>query len=199
MSVRLITPRELDSLRRGGRPIDLIDVRTPAEYGEIHAECARLIPLDSLDPKAILAARSVALHGGEPIYTICRSGARGLQACERFLKAGFTEVVNVEGGILAWERDNLPVIRGRRRISLERQVRMAAGALVVLGTALGAFVHPAFLGLAAFVGAGLFFAGATDTCGMGMVLARMPWNREGDPSRSGQTPALSSSEAKGDR
>ena len=62
-------------------------------------------------------------------------------------------------------------------ISLERQVRIAAGSLVVLGTALGAFVHPGFLALAAFVGAGLVFAGITDTCGMGLLLARMPWNR----------------------
>ena len=72
------------------------------------------------------------------------------------------------------------MVRGERKaISLERQVRIAAGSLVVLGTALGAFVHPDFLGLSAFVGAGLVFAGVTDTCGMGMMLARMPWNRAG--------------------
>ena len=69
------------------------------------------------------------------------------------------------------------MVRGRKAISLERQVRIAAGSLVVLGTALGAFVHPGFLALSAFVGAGLVFAGVTDTCGMGMMLARMPWNR----------------------
>ena len=85
--------------------------------------------------------------------------------------------VNVEGGTLAWEQAGLPVVRGKKAMSLERQVRIAAGSLVVLGTALGAFVHPGFLGLSAFVGAGLVFAGVTDTCGMGMVLARMPWNR----------------------
>jgi hypothetical protein len=76
-------------------------------------------------------------------------------------------------------------------MSLERQVRIAAGSLVVLGTVLGAFVHPAFLGLPAFVGAGLIFAGVTDTCGMGMLLARMPWNRAGE----GVTACSSASEA----
>jgi hypothetical protein len=86
-------------------------------------------------------------------------------------------VVNVEGGTQAWDQAGLPVIRGEKTISLERQVRIAAGLLVVSGTALGAFVHPYFLGLAAFVGAGLVFAGITDTCGMGMILARMPWNQ----------------------
>lgn len=85
--------------------------------------------------------------------------------------------MSVEGGTLAWEGAGLPVVRGRRVISLERQVRIAAGALVVAGVLLGWLVHPAFLGLSAFVGAGLVFAGVTDTCGMGLLLARMPWNR----------------------
>lgn len=176
MSIPTITPGELEALRRQGRPVDLIDVRTPVEYREVHAEPARSVPLDVLDPKAVLEARNGARD--EPLYVICRSGGRGRQACERFLAAGFARVVNVEGGTLAWERAGLPVVRGKAQaISLERQVRIAAGLLVLIGTSLGAFVHPAFLGLSAFVGAGLVFAGITDTCGMGMVLARMPWNR----------------------
>jgi len=67
--------------------------------------------------------------------------------------------------------------RGKRTISLERQVRIAAGSLVLLGAVLSLLVHPYFIGLAAFVGAGLVFAGVTDTCGMAMCLARMPWNQ----------------------
>ena len=86
--------------------------------------------------------------GHEPLYTICRSGSRGRQACEKFLASGYANLVNVEGGTLAWEQAGLPVVRGKKAISLERQVRIAAGSLVLLGTALGAFVHPAFLGLA---------------------------------------------------
>jgi rhodanese-related sulfurtransferase len=175
MSVPSITPRELEELRRQGRPVDLIDVRTPAEYRAVHAEPARSVPLDALDPRAVMEARDDTRD--EPLYTICRSGSRGRQACEEFHAAGFTNVLNVEGGTQAWELAGLPVVRGKKTISLERQVRIAAGALVVLGTALGAFVHPAFLGLAAFVGAGLVYAGVTDTCGMGLMLARMPWNR----------------------
>jgi rhodanese-related sulfurtransferase len=175
MSVATITPRELEAICRRGSPVDLIDVRTPVEYQEVHAEPARLVPLDRLDPKAFMEAR----YGtkSEPVYIICRSGSRATEASERFLAAGYTNVVSVEGGTLEWARAGLPVIRGARRISLERQVRIAAGSLVVLGTALGAFVHPGFLALAAFVGAGLVFAGITDTCGMGLLLARMPWNR----------------------
>lgn len=175
MSVATITPRELEERRRQGRPVELIDVRTPVEYREVHAEPARLVPLDALDPRAVMDARNGARD--EPLYTICRSGSRGRQACEKFLAAGFTNVVNVEGGTQAWEQAGLPVVRGKKSISLERQVRIAAGSLVALGTALGAFVHPGFLVLPGFVGAGLIFSGVTDTCGMGLLLARMPWNR----------------------
>jgi rhodanese-related sulfurtransferase len=178
MNVSTITPGELDERRRG-HAVELIDVRSPAEYREVHAEPARLVPLGSLDPHAMMRTRSGS--EGDPLYVICRSGSRGRQAAERFHAAGYTNVVNVEGGTIAWEQAGLPVVRGQKMMSLERQVRIAAGSLVLIGTVLGAFVHPGFLALAAFVGAGLVFAGVTDTCGMGMILARMPWNRVGGP------------------
>ena len=174
-----ITPGEVGEAMRRGEAFDLIDVRTPGEYRSIHAEPARSVPLDRLDPIAVMEARPVG--GIRPLYVICRSGARGERAVAMFRAAGFDDVANVEGGTTAWERAGLAVVQGRGAISLERQVRIASGSLVVIGTALGAFVAPMFLGLAAFVGAGLVFAGMTDTCGMGMLLARMPWNREPGP------------------
>ena len=174
MSVTAISPQRLAELCKAGR-IDLIDVRTPVEFRELHAADARNVPLDRLDPVAVMQARNGSKD--EPLYVICRSGSRGRQACEKFLAAGFTNVVNVEGGTLACVEAGLPVVRGKKAISLERQVRIAAGLLVLLGALLGWLVHPAFVGLAAFVGAGLVFAGITDTCGMGMLLARMPWNQ----------------------
>jgi hypothetical protein len=93
--------------------------------------------------------------------------------------------VNIEGGTMAWTTANLPVVRGKKTISLERQVRIAAGSLVVIGCTLGFFVHPLGYVLATFIGAGLVFAGVTDTCGMGMLLARMPWNRVAGESGKG--------------
>jgi hypothetical protein len=107
------------------------------------------------------------------LYLICRSGSRGRQACAKFLAAGYTNISNVEGGTLACVECGLPVVRGKKTIALERQVRIAAGLLVVLGALLSWLIHPAFIGLAAFVGAGLVFSGVTDTCGMGLLLARM--------------------------
>ena len=172
MNVRTISPQELRRRRQEGRVVELIDVRTPVEYAEIHVEGARSVPLDRLDPQALKAGRN-----GEPLYVICRSGSRAAKAYESLGAAGVENVFSVEGGTLAWEQAGLPVVRGRRVISLERQVRIAAGLLVVLGVALGWLAHPGFLALPAFVGAGLVFAGLTDTCGMGLMLAKMPWNR----------------------
>ena len=175
MNIAIIKPQELAELCKKGQKIDLIDVRTPVEYREVHVEVARNVPLDQLDPAAVMQARNGSAN--EPLYLICRSGSRGQQACEKFLKAGFSNVVNIDGGTLACVEAGLPVVRGKKAISLERQVRIAAGSLVLLGAGLGAFVNPAFIGLSAFVGAGLMFSGITDTCGMGMLLARMPWNQ----------------------
>ncbi len=175
MILTTISPQGLGELRNTGAKIDLLDVRTPVEYREVHVEFARNIPLDHLDPAAVIQARNGAKD--EPLYVICRSGSRGEKACEKFRQAGFTNVINVDGGTLACEQAGLPLVRGKKTISLERQVRITAGLLVLLGTMLGWLIHPAFIGLSAFVGAGLVFAGITDTCGMGMLLARMPWNR----------------------
>lgn len=177
MSVTTISPQQLVELCSGGK-IDLIDVRTPVEFREVHVELARNVPLDRLDPAAVAQARNG--NKDEPVYVICRSGSRGRQACEKFQAAGFTNVVTVEGGTLACVEAGLPVVRGKKAISLERQVRIAAGSLVLLGVLLGWLVHPALFGLSAFVGGGLVFAGITDTCGMGMMLARMPWNQVKD-------------------
>jgi rhodanese-related sulfurtransferase len=175
MNVATLSPAQLAELCLNDRPIDLLDVRTPVEYREVHLERAQNVPLDQLDPQAVLQTRRGAAD--DPVYVVCRSGSRGRQACEQFLQAGFSNVVNIEGGTLACVAAGLPVVRGRQTISLERQVRIAAGSLVLLGVALGWFVHPAFHGLSAFVGGGLAFSGITDTCGMGLLLARMPWNQ----------------------
>lgn len=176
MAVRTVTAKEAFERHEA----EVIDVRTPAEFAEVHAEGARLVPLDQLDPKSIMAARNGAA-GAEPLYVICKSGGRAAKACERFESAGFANVFSIEGGTAAWEAAGLPVVRGACRvISLERQVRIGAGTLVLIGMALGWLVHPALYGLSAFVGAGLVFAGVTDWCGMGMLLARMPWNRRGE-------------------
>jgi rhodanese-related sulfurtransferase len=172
-----ITPTELYGKVQRGEAVEVIDVRTPAEYREVHATVARLVPLDALNPAEVARERTGAADS--PLYVICRSGNRAKSACEKLRAAGLTNLVNVAGGTVAWEQAGLPVVRGKKTISLERQVRICAGALVVIGSALAVLVHPYWAGLSGFIGAGLVFAGVTDTCGMAMMLAKMPWNQAG--------------------
>ena len=185
MAITTISPQELAARQQRGDVCELIDVRTPVEFREVHVTFARNEPLDRLDPNALISVRNGASQ--QPLYVICRSGNRANQACEKFIAAGFTNIINVSGGTQAWEQAGLPVTRGQKAISLERQVRIAAGLLVVIGAALGYFYDPIWIGVSAFVGAGLVFAGITDTCGMGMLLARMPWNQVPKSSKKNDT------------
>ncbi len=180
-----ITIDQLAEKVRGSARPRLLDVRSPAEFAEVHATGACLIPLDELSPASIAGP---ILNSQEPLYVLCQAGSRAAVACEKLAAIGVGNAVRVDGGTVAWENASLPVTRGAfKTISLERQVRIAAGALVLVGLSLAWLIHPAFAGLSAFVGAGLVFAGITNWCGMGMLMAKMPWNR------CGTTPAGASS------
>ncbi len=175
MSIRTIRAVELHELCQAGQCVELIDVRTPAEFQSLHATIARNAPLDRLQPKTIMGERNG--NAEQPLYVICRSGSRGEMACQKFIDLGFTNVINVVGGTSAWEAAGLPVNRGRRSIiSVDRQMRIVAGSLVLLGVLL-TYVHPAGIALSAFVGCGLVFAGVTNICPMMNALSRMPWNQ----------------------
>lgn len=151
----------------------LLDVRTAAEFEEVHIPGSRLMPLHELDPQ------KVKDMGGSRVALICRSGNRAKQAAEKLEAAGLGGVEVLEGGVMAWDEAGLPVKRGKKSISIERQVRIGAGVLIVTGVVLGTVVNPWFLLLSGFVACGLIFAGLTDWCGMGLILARMPWNNRG--------------------
>jgi rhodanese-related sulfurtransferase len=173
--MKTITPVELQTLLAAEPNAPVLDVRTPVEFAEVHVPQARNVPLDGLNPTALAGSGQASKN--RPVYLLCRSGQRAAKAAKRFASEGFAEPVVIEGGTLAWIEANLPVVRGKTgTISLERQVRIVAGSLVFIGVALGWFVHPGFFGLSAFVGAGLVFAGVTDFCGMGLLLAKLPWN-----------------------
>lgn len=174
-----IDPRAVHERVVGGGPCLLLDVRTPIEHREVHVPGVELMPLDALDIPAIRGR-----CGGRPVYVFCRTGTRASQAVDRLRAAGVADCHVVAGGTQAWVEAGLPAERGQPAMSLERQVRIGAGLLVLLGVGLGIGVHPGFLGIAGFVGAGLVFAGVTDWCGMGLLLARMPWNRAAPPSCS---------------
>jgi rhodanese-related sulfurtransferase len=174
--MKTIAPVQLEKILSTRSSLPLLDVRTPVEFAQVHVAQARNEPLDALAPKSLYA--SGGLPKNEPVYLICQSGTRAKKAAEKFASEGFTDAIVIEGGTQAWIDAGLPVERSAvKAISLERQVRIAAGALVLTGVLLGFFVHPYFIGLSAFVGAGLVFAGITDWCGMGLLLAKAPWNQ----------------------
>ena len=173
--MKTIAPIELRQVLETNPNAVVLDVRTPVEYAEVHVPQARNEPLDKLQPAILLG--SGGLPKDQPVYLLCRSGLRATKAAEKLTKAGFAQAVVVDGGTLAWIEAGLPVDRGGVKvISLERQVRIAAGSLVLVGVLLGWFVQQWFFGLSAFVGAGLVFAGVTNFCGMGLLLAKLPWN-----------------------
>lgn len=158
-----------------GQSCIVLDVRTDMEHAETSLKQPHHhIPLGNLNPAAFIKENKI--DPARPVYFLCRSGKRAGRAAAAFIAAGHDNVHVVEGGIVACESSGIPVKKGDV-MSLERQVRIAAGALVVAGVALGSLVSPWFYGLSAFVGAGLVFAGVTDSCGMAFVLAKAPWNK----------------------
>lgn len=177
--MKTVSVQELQKILAAGAPVDLIDVRTPAEYGSVHVPGARLHQLDSLDCGAVISSHTGGSHS--PIYILCHAGTRAKRAAAKFVEAGFSEAVVVEGGTQAWVDAGLPVERGASQtLPLDRQLQLAIGVLVVIGVLLSHFVNPHWIWLSGFVGAGLMMAGATGFCPMRILIARMPWNQKGN-------------------
>jgi rhodanese-related sulfurtransferase len=180
-SVKHISPQQLQAMRERGQAVELIDVRTPAEYRAGHAAGAKLLPLDQLNQATLPTQLQQSAAGPEqPLYLTCQSGLRAQQAAERLMGAGYSNLVLVEGGTQAWKQAGLPMQRCGQVISLERQVQITLGSLLVLKVFFGFTVHELFFVAAALIGAGLIVAGITHWCGMARLLARLPWNRQGD-------------------
>lgn len=148
----------------------LIDVRSPSEFAAGHVPEAINIPLEQVE------SRLPDFHPQAPVWFICQSGRRA-KAAAAVLRAHRSDVHVLEGGTEAWIQAGRPLVASvAARWSLERQVRLGAGSLALLGAVLAVAIHPRWVYLSGFIGAGLTFAALTDTCAMGAALARMPWN-----------------------
>ncbi len=152
--------------------VTVLDVRSPAEFAAMHIPGSFNLPLDRLPEYGSQLGSAVE----NPVVLVCRSGQRAQEAERALLGADLPGLHVLAGGLSAWENAGLPVVRGKERWSMERQVRGVAGALVLAGLA-GSLVAPRLAFLAAGVGAGLLVSAITDTCTMARILAMLPYNK----------------------
>ncbi|GAA1408859.1 rhodanese-like domain-containing protein [Catellatospora coxensis] len=157
----------------------LLDVRTPGEYETAHIEGSVNLPLDQFDAQL----PHVTVAAGTTVVIACQSGNRARQCQTKLDAAGLRGSRVLTGGLNAWLAAGGPVVRGRQRWSLERQVRLVAGGIVLVSIIASVWL-PAARYVAGFIGAGLVFAALTDTCAMGMALSRIPYNRRGGAAAS---------------
>jgi rhodanese-related sulfurtransferase len=167
-----IDPADLRALMDSATPPCVLDVRTPGEFDTVHMPGVYNVPLDLLREHR----DEILSHLDQDVVLVCRSGQRAAQAEETLRRAGLTNVHILDGGITAWEAKGFAVSRGAQRWDLERQVRLVAGVIVALSV-LASIVIPGAKWVAFAIGAGLAFAALTNTCAMGMLLARLPYNR----------------------
>jgi rhodanese-related sulfurtransferase len=171
-----LSPQQLHTRLASGSPPLLVDVREYPEFAAGHVNGAQLLPLTEIERGAGELPRD------REIVTVCRSGRRSADAAAKLQQLGFSQVAQLAGGVTAWETAGLPLEReARAPWALERQVRLVAGLLVLSGLALS-LVWPAAIALSWFVALGLIVAAVTDSCAMGMLLAKLPWNRRSAPA-----------------
>lgn len=163
--------RETLEAERSNPTVAFINVCTPDEYAAKHIEGVKSVPLDDL------TSRVAELKDKQTIYVHCRSGNRSQRAIERLEQLGVrAELVNVEGGIMAWEAAGLKTAASSSALPITQQVFVAAGSLILIGVGLTLWQGIGFLAIPGFIGVGLLFAGITGWCGMGLLLSKMPWN-----------------------
>jgi len=173
-----ISPRDLHRRLHGKQPGVLLDVRSPDEYRSGHVRGALSLPLDELDITDLAQHTGIRGIGTEvPLYVACHSGLRAQQAAEKLYTAGRRNLILLQGGTEAWRKEGLPIRRSGSALSLEQQVQVAIGTLLILKVLFGFTVHELFFVLGALIGAGLITAGLTRWCGLAQLIARMPWNR----------------------
>lgn len=171
-STRTVDPRYLRELLDSCTPPRVLDVRTPGEFDTAHIPGSYNVPLDLLREHR----DEIRDHLDDDVVLVCQAGQRAAQAEEVLRGAGMAQVHVLDGGMAAWQGKGLEVNRGTPRWDLERQVRLMAGSVVV-ASVLGSLAAPKMKWLAAAAGGGLVFAAVSNSCAMGRLLARLPYNR----------------------
>ena len=168
----ILNAADLRGMLDSANPPRILDVRTPGEFEGVHIAGAYNVPLDLLREHSA----EIRNHLDDHVVLVCRSGQRAAQAEQTLHDTGLTNVHILDGGMNSWEANGYSVKRGSQRWDLERQVRLVAGSIVALSILASIFV-PGFKWVALFIGSGLVFAAVSNTCMMGMMLAKLPYNR----------------------
>ncbi len=169
-----ITAEEAKELIENGGCSLLVDVRSHAEFRASHIPGARNMPLDELEEDI----GDEIKDKDATLFLMCSCGNRSDKACEGMEELGYHNVISIEGGMIEMKRLGVKIVEEEHHVlSLERQVRIAAGSLVLIGVLLGFLLNPWYFAISAFIGTGLVFSGVTDTCGLGLLLMKMPWNK----------------------
>ena len=172
-SIEMISPREVPALMQKDPQVKLLDVRSPLEFAQVHIKDAISVPID------MLAAKINDLAQSKQRYIVfCRTGNRSPMAADMLMQSGIHGVKVMQGGMTRWQKDGLPVIKGEGGISLERQVRLIAGSVVLLGILLSWFAHWVLIFIPIFISCGLIYSGISDNCLMGMLLMKLPYNKK---------------------
>ena len=170
--LEMVSAKEALSITGKNPNVKLLDVRSAMEFSQVHIRDSVNVPIDMLSGKAGDLSKS-----GQNFIVLCRTGNRSPMAADMLMQSGLHGIQVMRGGITQWQKEGLPVVKGAGALSLERQVRIIAGSLVLMGILLSWFVNTAFIFISLFVSCGLIFAGITDSCLMGMLLMKLPYNK----------------------
>jgi len=173
VSLEMIAPKAASILADKDAQVRFLDVRSALEFSQAHIKDSINLPIDLLGDKI-----NELSQAKQEYIVLCRTGNRSPMAADMLIQSGIQAVKVMDGGLSRWQKEKLPVIKGEGGISLERQVRIIAGSLVLCGIFLSWFIHPGFIGISIFICCGLIYAGVTDNCMMGKLLMKLPYNKK---------------------
>ncbi|UCB56844.1 MAG: MBL fold metallo-hydrolase [Candidatus Omnitrophota bacterium] len=172
-TLEMVSPKEAQEVILRDEQVKLLDVRSPLEFHEVHIKDSLNVPIDTIGLKLKDLSES-----GKSYIVLCRTGNRSPMAADMLLQSGLHTVKVMQGGMTRWQKERLPVIKGEGGVSLERQVRFTAGAVVLFGIIMSWFVNRAFIWIPIGVSCGLIFSGLSDNCLLSALLMRLPYNKK---------------------
>lgn len=172
MALKHCDAKELHEVMKDGQSIQIVDVREMPEYAADRISASANVPLSQLKSHADRVSRE------RPIFLVCESDSRANQAGRKFEAMGFNDLTVLKGGLNSWRKESYPLETGQAAVwAMDRQVRFTAGLVILWGIIFSYLIHPLFVLISIFIGAGLVFSAVTDWCGMAILLGKMPWNR----------------------